>query len=167
MRFAAEVLRQSQGSWTSMARASFRRRMTKSKPSLRGAVGRLISIDPWGNGTCILIAKGTDVQDPELVSGLQPKTVAVDCLCLSKPRIVPDGWTRDAVNTLADRWQTIQTAEGKDLWLRMDTGQTHYSSPFLAEAKSAATDDEHTRVAYWGEVTEPSNAVVRPEAKTA
>ena len=26
----------------------------------KGAVGRLIAIDPWGNGTCILIAKGTD-----------------------------------------------------------------------------------------------------------
>ena len=41
----------------------------------KGAVGRLIFIDPWGNGTSILIAKGTDLQDPELVHGLQPKTL--------------------------------------------------------------------------------------------
>ena len=38
----------------------------------KGAVGRSIAIDPWwGNGTSILIAKGTDLQDPELVHGLQ------------------------------------------------------------------------------------------------
>ena len=64
------------------------------------------------------------------VSGPQPKAVAVDCLRLSKTRIVPDGWTRDAVNNLASRWQTIQTPEGKDLWLCVDSGQTQYSSPF-------------------------------------
>ena len=63
----------------------------------KGDVGRLIAIDPWGNGTSILIAKGTDFQDPELVHGLQPKIEAVDCLRLSKPRIVPDEWSRDAV----------------------------------------------------------------------
>ena len=56
-----------------------------------------------GHGTCTLIAKGTDVQDPKLVSGLQPKTVAVDCLRLSKPRIAPDGWTKDAIQNLAAR----------------------------------------------------------------
>ena len=83
----------------------------------KGAVGRLIAIDPC-NG-CILIAKGADVQDPELVSGLQPKTVAVDCLRLSKPRIVPDGWSEDAIQNLAVRWQLFQTPKGKDLWLRM------------------------------------------------
>ena len=41
--------------------------MTRSKPNLRiikGAVGRLIAIDPWRNGTCTLIAKGTDLHDP-------------------------------------------------------------------------------------------------------
>ena len=32
-----------------------------------------MAIDPWGSGTSILIAKGTDIQDPELVYGLQPK----------------------------------------------------------------------------------------------
>ena len=110
------------------------------------------------------IAKGTDVQDPELVHGLQPKTVAVDCLRLSKPRIVPDGWCKDAITTLAHQWQTVQTPEGKDLWLRMDTGHTQKSSPFLAEVKNVATDDgDDTRIAYWGEVTEPGNDVVRPE----
>ena len=50
---------------------------------MKGAVGRLIAIDPWGNGTCVLIAKGSDLQDPELVHGLQPKTVVVECLRLS------------------------------------------------------------------------------------
>ena len=51
------------------------------------------------------------------------------------------------MNSLANRWQTIQTPEGKDLWLRMDTGQTQDSSPFLAEVTSVATEDaEHTRI---------------------
>ena len=131
----------------------------------KGAVGRLISIDPWGNSTCILIAKGADVQDPELVSGLQPKTGAVDCLRLSKPRIAPDGWTRDAVNNLANRWQAIYSnSRRKGSWLRVDTGQTQHSSSSLAEVKSAATDDgDDTRIAYWGEFTGPGNNVVRPE----
>ena len=53
----------------------------------KGAVGRVIAIDPWGNGTCVLIAKGSDLQDPELAHGLQPKTVAVECLRLSHPRL--------------------------------------------------------------------------------
>ena len=69
--------------------------VTRSKPNLRiikEPVGRLIWIDLWGNGTCTLIAKGTDLHDPELVHGLQPKTVAVECLRLSHPRITPDGW---------------------------------------------------------------------------
>ena len=48
----------------------------------KSAVGRLIAVDPWGNGISILIAKGTDFQDPELVYDLQPKTVAVECLRL-------------------------------------------------------------------------------------
>ena len=94
----------------SVEKRECRDHMIRSKPSLltssshnKGAVGRLISIDPWGNATCILIAKGTDVQDPELVSGLQAKTVAVDCLRLSKPRIVPDVWTKDAIRNLAVR----------------------------------------------------------------
>ena len=130
----------------------------------KGAVGRLIAIDPWANGTCTLIAKGTDVQDPELVSGLQPKTVAVVCLRLSKPRIVPEGWTQDAIKHLAVRWQAIQTPEGKDLWLCMDTGQTQYSSPFLSEVESASADDgDDTRIACWGDVAERGNDVVHPE----
>ena len=127
-------------------------------------MGRLISIDPWGNGPCIHIAKGTDVQDPELVHGLQPNTVAVDCVRLSKPRIVPDGWCKDAITTLAHQWQTVQAPTRKDLWLRMDTGHTQYSSSFLAKVKSAAIDDgDNASIAYWGEVTEPGNDVIRPE----
>ena len=35
----------------------------------KGALGRLIALDPWGNGTSVLIAKGSAVQDPELVMG--------------------------------------------------------------------------------------------------
>ena len=42
----------------------------------KGAVGRLIAVTPWQNGTTSLIAKGSDLQDP----GLQPKTVTVECL---------------------------------------------------------------------------------------
>ena len=37
---------------------------------------------------------------------------------------------------------------GKDLWFQLDTGQTQYSSP---------------PTAYWGEASDPANAVVRPE----
>ena len=112
--------------------------MTRSKPNLRiikELLDGLIAIDPWGNGTCTLIAKGTDLQDQELVHGLQPKTVAVECLRLSHPRITPDGWNKDALKEFSTRWQTIRTPDGKDLWLKMDTGQTQYSSPFVSEIK--------------------------------
>ena len=68
-----------------------------------------------------------------------PKTVAVECLRLSHPRITPDGWTREAVKEFSTQWQTIRIPEGKDLWLRMDTGQTQYSSPFVSEIKAGAT----------------------------
>ena len=44
-----------------------------------------VAIGPWGNGTCILIAKGTDIQDPELVNGLQRKTVAMDFYAWASP----------------------------------------------------------------------------------
>ena len=131
----------------------------------KGAVGQLIAIDPWGNGTCVLIAKSSDLQDPELVHGLQPKTIASECLRLSQPRLVPDGWNQDALQQFASRWQTIRTPEGKDLWLGTDTGQTQYASPFIAEVKpdwdSSVPAEEP--IAYWGEATDPANAVVRPE----
>ena len=52
----------------------------------------------------------------------------------------------------------IRTPDGKDLWLKMDTGQTQYTSPFVAEIKP-----EQPR-AYWGDATDPANAVERPEA---
>ena len=119
--------------------------MIRNKPSLRatsnkGAVGRLIATDPWGNGASILLVKGTDLQDPELVYGLQPKTVAVECLRLSHPRITPDGWSKEAAKDFSTRWQTIKTPEGQDLWLRMDTGQTQYSSPIVTEVKGEAVN---------------------------
>ena len=83
----------------------------------------MIAIDPWGNGTCVLIAKGSDLHDPELAHGLQPKTIAIECLRLSQPRAVPEDWNQDASKQFASRWH------GKDLWLKMDTGQTQYTSP--------------------------------------
>ena len=111
----------------------------------------------------VLIAKGSDLQDPELVRGLQPKTVAVECLRLSQPRLVPDGLDQDALKQCASRWQTIHTPDGKDLWLKMDTGQTQYTSPFVAEIKTDSSDLAEEPTAYWGEATDPTNAVVRPE----
>ena len=85
MRFAAEMLRHKAlgSAWHAPAFEEevgmWRSHDKKQANSAhnKGAIGRLIAIDPWGNGTCILIAKGTDIQDPELVSGLQPKIVAV------------------------------------------------------------------------------------------
>ena len=88
----------------------------------RGAVGRLIEVNPWQNGTTLLIAKGSDVQDPEIISGLQPKTVAVECLRLSGPRLIPEGWTKPALDILARDWTSIVTPEGKDLWIQLKTG---------------------------------------------
>ena len=123
----------------------------------------MIAIDPWGNGTCVLIAKGSDLQDPELVHGLQPKTLAVERLRLSQPKVVPEGWNQDALKQFASRWQTIRTPEGKDLWLKMDTGQTQYTSPFVAEIKPDSSDPAEEPIAYWGEATDPANAVQRPE----
>ena len=117
----------------------------------------------WGNGTSILCAKGTDFQDPELVHGLQPKIVAVECPRLSHPRITPDGWSKEAVKDFSTRWQTIKTPEGKDLRLRMGTGQTQYSSRFVTEVKGEAAEPVEEPIAYWGEATEPGNAVVRPD----
>ena len=63
----------------------------------------------------------------------------------------------------ASRWQTIHTPDGKDLWLKMDAGQTQYSSPFVAEIKTDSSDLPEELTAYWGEATDPANAVVRPE----
>ena len=110
-----------------------------------------------------MIAKGSDLQDPELVHGLQSKTVAVECLRLSQTRIVPDGWNQDALKHFASRWQTIHTLDGKDLWLKMDTGQTQYTSPFVAEIKPDSSDLLEELTAYWGEAMDPANAVLRPE----
>ena len=55
--------------------------------------------------------------------GLQPKTVAVDCL--------RDAWNKDAIDMLAHRWKTNTATEEKDLWLRMDDGHTQLTSPFI------------------------------------
>ena len=108
-----------------------------------------------GEGTTTLFAKGTAVQDPELVYGLQPKAVAVDCLRLSKPKVTPEGRSKDAITTLAHQWETIQTTEGKDLWLRMHDEHTQYSSPFIMQVESAAVHvEDESRQAYWGEVNE-------------
>ena len=172
MRFAAEMLRHTalEFSWNVPAFGeeagiwrSHDKKQAKSAHS-KSAVGRFTALDLWGNGTSTLIAKGTDVQDPELVTGLQPKTVAVDCLRLSKPRVTPEGWSKDATTMSVHQAQTIQISEGKDLRLRKHDGHTQYSSPFIAKVESATAnlEDEH-RQAYWGAISEPRNAVVRQE----
>ena len=74
----------------------------------KGAVGRLIAIDTWGNGTCVRIAKGSDLQDPELVHGLQPKTVAVECLRLRQPRRLELGCIEAICDPMADHSHTRQ-----------------------------------------------------------
>ena len=89
----------------------------------RGAIGRLIEVTPWQNGTTSLIAKGSDLQDPEIIQGLQPKTVAVECLRLSEPRTIPEGWTKAALDVFARDWTSIVTPEGKDLWIQLKTGK--------------------------------------------
>ena len=45
----------------------------------------------------------------------------------------------------------------------MDTGQTQYTSPFVAEIKPDSSVLAEEPTAYWGEATDPANAVVRPE----
>ena len=45
----------------------------------------------------------------------------------------------------------------------MDTGQTQYTSPFVAEIKPDSSDPAEEPEAYWGEATDPANAVQRPE----
>ena len=81
MRFAAEMLRhkalgfswnmpafgEEVGMWRSQDK-----KLIKSANN-RGAIGRLIEATPWQNGTTSLIAKGSDLQDPEIIHGLQPK----------------------------------------------------------------------------------------------
>ena len=99
MRFAAETLRhkalgfpwnvpafgEEGGVWRSHDKKQAKAAHNK------GALRQLIALDPCNNGTSVLIANGSDVRDPELDMGLQPKTVAIDCLRLSKPRLAPDG----------------------------------------------------------------------------
>ena len=96
--------------------------------------------------------------------GLQPKTVAVDCLRLSKPQLTPEGWNKDAIDTLSQQWKTSIVPEGKNLWLRTRDGHTQYLSPFIAEVEGATIhlEDDH-RQACWGEVSEPGNDIVRQE----
>ena len=168
MRFAAEMLRhkalgfpwnlpafgEEVGIWRSQDK-----KLIKSANN-RGAIGRLIEVTPWQNGTTSLIAKGSDLQDPEIIYGLQPKTVAVECLRLAAPRTIPSGWTKPALDVLARQWTSIQTPEGKDLWIQLTTGKTQYSSPFVSEVAEAKPADTF---AYWGDVTEEGNDHVRQE----
>ena len=168
MRFAAEMLRhkalgfswkmpafgEEVGMWRSQDK-----KLIKSANN-RGAIGRLIEVTPWQNGTTSLIANGSDLQDPEITHGLQPKTVAVECLRLAEPRTIPEGWTKPTLDVFARQWTSIRTPEGKDLWIQLTTGKSQYSSPFVsefAEAKSANS------FAYWGDVTEEGNNHVRQE----
>ena len=82
---------------------------------------------------------------------------------MTRSRLSQKGWNQDALKQFASRWQTIRTPEGKDLWLKMDTGQTQYTSPFVAEIKPDSSDPAEEPLAYWGEETDPANAVQRPE----
>ena len=168
MRFAAEMLRhkalgfpwnlpafgEEVGIWRSQDK-----KLIKSAQN-RGAIGRLIEVTPWQNGTTSLIAKGSDLQDPEIIYGLQPKTVAVECLRLAAPRTIPSGWTKPALDVLARQWTSIRTPEGKDLWIQLTTGKAQYSSPFVSEVIEAKPADTF---AYWGDVTEEGNDHVRQE----
>ena len=38
---------------------------------LKGAVGRVLHVALWGDGTCILLKKGCDPDDPDFMYGLQ------------------------------------------------------------------------------------------------
>ena len=53
--------------------------------------------------------------------------------------------------------------EGKDLWLRVDSGHTQYSSLFIAEVESATVHVDDEKQALRGEVSEPSNIIIRTE----
>ena len=120
----------------------------------------MIEVTPWQNGTTSLIAKGSDLQDPEIIHGLQPKTVAVECLRLAEPRTIPEGWTKPALDVFARDWTSIITPEGKDLWIQLKTGKSQYSSPFVSEFVEAKSADSF---AYWGDVNEDGNNHVRQE----
>ena len=172
MKFAAELLRhkalgftwnmpafgEEVGMWRSQDK-----KLIKSAQN-RGAIGQLIEVNPWQNGTTLLIAKGSDVQDPEIIPGLQPKTVAVECLRLSEPRLIPEGWTKPALDSLARDWTSIVTPEGKDLWMQLKTGKSQYSSPFMSEIADAKNADTRLNsYAYWGDVNEVDNDHVRQE----
>ena len=109
MRFAAEMLRHKALGFV------------WNLPAFGEEVG-MIEVTPWQNGTTSLIAKGSDLQNPEIIHGLQPKTVAVDCLRLAAPRTVPEGWTKPALDVFAKQWSSIRTPEGKDLWIQLTTG---------------------------------------------
>ena len=168
MRFAAEMLRhkalgftwnlpafgEEVGMWRSQDK-----KLIKSAQH-RGVIGRLIEVTPWQNGTTSLIAKGSDLQNPEIIHGLQPKTVAVDCLRLAAPRTVPEGWTKPALDVFAKQWSSIRTPEGKDLWIQLTTGKVQYSSPFVSEFAEEKSADTY---AYWGDVNEEGNDHVRQE----
>ena len=64
-------------------------------------------------------------------------TVAVECLRLSQPRLVPDGWNQDALQQFASRWQTIRTPEGKIYGLRWT--QARHNIPHLLLQKLSQT----------------------------
>ena len=102
----------------------------------------------------------SDLQDPEIIQGLQPKIVAVECLRLAEPRTIPEGWTKPALDVFARDWTSIVTPEGKDLWIQLKTGKAQYSSPFVSEFADAKTADSF---AYWGDVNEDGNNQVRQE----
>ena len=76
------------------------KKLTKAS-GLKGAVGRLLYVDLWGDGTCTLLKKGCDPNDPEFIRGLRPKSVSTNCIL--------EGWNPQAVETVAKQWTTCST----------------------------------------------------------
>ena len=89
-------------------------------------------------------------------------TLCVDCLRLSKARLIPDGWDKSAIDTLAHQWKP--SSQLKNLWLSMSDGHTHYAWPFIAEVEGATAETvDGNPHACWEDVSEPGNDIVRKE----
>ena len=158
MRFAAERLRHKAlgfswnmpafGEEVGMLRSQDKK-LIKSANN-RGAIGRLIEVTPWQNGTTSLIAKGSDLQNPEIIQGLQPKTVAVECLRLSEPRTIPEGWTKSALDGLKER-------------ICGSSSRLVKHSTLCRLCRSLLMPRLLIPLAYWGDVNEAGNDQVRQE----
>ena len=61
------------------ARRSRDKKLAKAS-GLKGAAGRLLCVDLWGDGTCIILKKGCDLDDPEFIHELQPKSASTNLM---------------------------------------------------------------------------------------